>query len=171
MRKTTLLIALASLAFAGTAAAANPATGQFNVTASVQGSCRVTATPDLAFGVYDPADINATTAKDAQSSISVRCVKGITANVALERGLQPVDLSCVAPTRQMKAGAELLRYDIYQDDPRSIVWGCDASNGKSITALASNADIVLDTFGRIPAGQNVGLGANFTDTVVVTVTF
>lgn len=172
MRKTTLLIALASFTFAGAAVAgSSPQTGQFNVTASVEGSCRITATPDLAFGVYDPADAHATTPKDAQSSISVRCVKGMTATVALDEGLHETGSSCAAPARFMQDGAELLRYDIYQDAGHASVWGCDAGNDQSFTAAASNADTVLTTYGRIPAGQNVGLGTSFSDTVVVTVTF
>lgn len=173
MHKTQLLIALASLAFAGAAFAGNsPQTGQFDVTASVEGSCRITATPDLAFGVYDPVETHATSPNDAQSSISVRCVKGMTADVALDQGDHPATgSSCTAPARQMQDGTEVLRYDIYQDSGYSTAWGCDAGNDQGFTAAASTTDTVLNTYGRIPAGQDVGLGTNFLDTVVVTVTF
>lgn len=175
MRKTTVLIALVSLAVAGTATAGNsPQSGQFDVTASVQGSCRITASPDLAFGTYDPVETNATVPSDAQSSISVRCVKGMTAAVALDEGDHAdAGSTCGAPARRMQDGgtSELLRYDIYQDSARTSVWGCDTGTDQSFTATASTADTVLDTYGRIPAGQDVGLGTNFLDTVVVTVTF
>lgn len=175
MRKTTLLIALASLAVAGTAAAGNsPQTGSFDVTASVEGSCRITASPNLAFGTYDPVETHATTPKDAQSSISVRCVKGMTPVVALDQGAHAgTGSTCGAPVRRMldAASGELLGYQIYQDSGRASVWGCDAANDRGFTAAASTADTVLETYGRIPAGQNVGLGTDFRDTVVVTVTF
>jgi spore coat protein U-like protein len=173
MRKTTLLIALASLAAAGTATAGS-ASGQFDVTANVQGSCRVVAAPTLAFGTYDPAVTHATTPKDAQSSISVRCVKGMTADVALGEGAHAgTGSTCAAPARRMldATSTELLAYDIYQDSNRTSVWGCATANDRGFTAAASTTDTVLDTYGRIPAGQNVGLGTDFRDTVVVTVTF
>src|SRR3546814_12313813 len=87
MRKISLAVAVAiastGLFVAGTAAAANsPATGSFNVTAHVQGSCRVTSTSDIAFGTYDPADANASTPLDQNGSVPVRCVKGIADTVA-----------------------------------------------------------------------------------------
>jgi spore coat protein U-like protein len=172
MRKSKLLLALASIVFAGTAfAGSSPQTAQFNVTASVQGSCQITSNPDLAFGVYDPAQANAITPKDASSTIGVRCVKGMTADVALDQGMHAAAGSCAAPARRMQDGSELLRYDIYQDAGHASVWGCDATNDRSFTAAASNADTVLTTYGRIPAGQNVGLGTNFSDTVTINVTF
>ena len=109
-----------------------------------------------------------------QSTISVRCVKGMTADVALGQGNHAgTGSTCGAPVRRMldATSTELLRYDIYQDSGRSSVWGCDTGTDRGFTATASTTDTVLDTYGRIPAGQNVGLGTTFLDTVVVTVTF
>lgn len=176
MRKVSLPVAIAiaftGLFAAGTAAAANPATGSFNVTANVQGSCRVTATSDIAFGTYDPADVNASTPLDQNGSVSVRCVKGIAANVALDQG-QNGSGTCTVPARAMKeaTSSELLAYEIYSDSGHANVWGCATSNDVNFTAAASNADTVLTTYGRIPAGQDVGLGAAFSDVVQVSVTF
>jgi spore coat protein U-like protein len=176
MRKVSLPVAVAiaftGLFAAGSAAAANPATGSFNVTANVQGSCRVTATSDIAFGTYDPADVNASTPLDQNGSVSVRCVKGIAANVALDQGQNGTG-TCTVPARAMKeaTSSELLAYEIYSDSGHASAWGCDASNDVEFTAAASNADTVLTTYGRIPAGQNVGLGADFSDVVQVSVTF
>jgi spore coat protein U-like protein len=176
MRKVPLSVAVAiaftGLFAAGTAAAANPATGSFNVTANVQGSCRVTSTSDIAFGTYDPADVNASTPLDQNGSVSVRCVKGIDANVALDQGQNGTG-TCAAPVRAMKEATsnELLAYEIYSDSGHASAWGCDAGNDVNFTAAASNADTVLTTYGRIPAGQNVGLGADFSDVVQVSVTF
>ena len=85
-----LAAALAIAAFAGAAhAGSSPQTGSFNVTANVANSCVITATPTLAFGAYDPTDVNNTTALDGQSSISVRCTRGTVATVALAQGNNP----------------------------------------------------------------------------------
>ncbi|WP_181952578.1 Csu type fimbrial protein [Vulcaniibacterium gelatinicum] len=170
--RNRLVLAIAGLLASSTALAGpSPQTGSFNVTANVANSCRITATPDLAFGAYDPADANFSTALDAASSISVRCTKGTNAAVALGQGGNPASGStCAAPLRQMAAGAERLRYDLYQDSGRTQVWGCDASNDRDFTSTSSVTATTLNTYGRIPAGQDVAAG-NYTDTVTVTVTF
>lgn len=162
------LIGLAAPVFAGP----SPQTGTFNVTATVNGSCRVVSTTDIAFGVYDPADVNFSTALDGTGSISVRCVRGVTANVALDQGLYAgAGSTCVAPVRRMSdGGTERLGYGIYSDAARTTAWGCDAANDQTFTSTASNASHVLTTYGRVPAGQDVAAGS-YSDTVTVTVTF
>ncbi|MDP1696532.1 MAG: spore coat U domain-containing protein [Xanthomonadaceae bacterium] len=167
-----LFTAIASALLAGTAMAGpSPQTGSFQVTANVVRSCRVTNTTDIAFGNYDPADVNNTTALDASGDISVRCVKGTTANVAIEQGANPLaGSSCTSPLRQMAGGTEFLGYAIFQDAAHTTPWGCDTTNDRAFTASSVATPTTLTTYGRIPAGQDVSVG-NFADTVNVTVTF
>lgn len=162
------LIGLAAPAFAGP----SPQTGTFNVTANVAASCRVVSTTDIAFGAYDPADVNFATPLDGMGSISVRCVRGVVADVALDQGLYAgAGSTCVAPVRQMSdGGTERLGYSIYQNAARTTAWGCDATNDQSFTSAASNVSTTLTTYGRVPAGQDVTTGS-YSDTVTVTVTF
>lgn len=174
MTKTRLFIALCGAVFAGSAfAGPSPQTANFQVTATVAASCTVTAT-DIAFGAYDPAEANATAPLDASGTVNVRCTRGTsTAVAALNQGLAPATGStCANPLRQMSgAGAERLRYDIYQDGVRNTVWGCDASNSQAIPSFTSSlTPVQLITYGRIPAGQDAAIG-NYTDTVQVSVTF
>lgn len=166
-------LALVCLAgFAETAVAGpSPQNSSFQVTANVVSSCRITSTTDINFGTYDPADVNNTVALDANGSIAVRCVKGTVANVAIEQGSNPAPGStCAAPLRRMAGGADLLAYAIYQDAARTTIWGCDPTNDQTFTAATVLTPTTLTTYGRIPPGQDVGIGA-FSDTVNVTVTF
>lgn len=168
-------LALAAVAFAGTAnAGPSPQSGSFTVTANVANSCVITATPTLAFGSYDPTDANNTAALDGQSSISVRCTRGTVATVALAQGGNPATGStCAAPLRQMASGAERLRYDLYQNTARTTVWGCQTgagANTQGFTSTSSLTPTTLQTYGRVPAGQDVPAGS-YTDTVQVNVTF
>lgn len=167
-----LAIAIAAVVVAGSAfAASSPVTGSFNVTATVANSCLVTSTSNIAFGAYDPADTNATANLDAQGSVNVRCTRGTVANVALGQGNNAAAGStCIGPLRQMAAGVERLRYDVYQNAPRTTTWGCDTTNDQTFTSTSSILPTTLTTYGRIPAGQNVAAGS-FNDTVTVTVTF
>jgi spore coat protein U-like protein len=171
---TTILstLAVATVVAAPVHGGVSPQTDSFDVTASVQKSCRIVSTTDIAFGTYDPADIHFSTALDADGALSVRCVKGVVADVALDQGLNPdAGSTCVSPLRQMSdGGAEVLRYDVYQDSARTSVWGCDATTDQSFTAASSNTSTTLTTYGRVPAGQDVAVGS-YIDTVTVTVTF
>jgi spore coat protein U-like protein len=172
MRKISLSLAIAGLLAAGAATAGvSPASGSFNVTANVQGSCIVTSTTDIAFGTYDPSDANFATPLDQAGSVDVRCVKGMSPTVTLDDGQNGTG-SSAAPARAMKeaTSGELLSYDIYSDASRSVAWGCDASNDVAFTAASSTTATTLTTYGRIPAGQDVGLG-DFSDVVTVEVAF
>jgi spore coat protein U domain-containing protein, fimbrial subunit CupE1/2/3/6 len=173
MRKISLSIAVAALLAAGSATAAgtSPATGSFNVTANVKGSCIVTSTTDIAFGTYDPSDANFATPLDKAGTVAVRCVKGMSPTVTLDQG-QNAAGTCAAPARAMKeaTSGELLNYQIYTDSGHASVWGCDAANDVAFTAASSTTATTLTTYGRIPAGQNVGLGS-FKDVVTVQVAF
>jgi len=174
MSRTRLFLALCGTAFAGSVfAGPSPQTANFQVTATVASSCTVTAS-NIAFGAYDPADANATAARDAVGSVDVRCTRGTsTAVAALNQGLNPATGStCANPLRQMSGGGtERLRYNIYQDAARNTTWGCDASNSRAIpTFTTSLTPVQLVTYGRIPAGQDAAIGS-YTDTVQVAVTF
>lgn len=167
-----LFTAIASALLAGSAfAGPTPQTGSFQVTANVVASCKVTSTTNIAFGTYDPADANNTADLDANGAVAVRCVKGTAANVAIEQGANPAGGStCANPLRQMAGGTEFLGYAIYSDATHTTLWGCDTTNAKSFTSTTVATPTTLTTYGRIPAGQDVGVGA-FLDTVTVTVTF
>lgn len=172
VRSRALGVATAMVLATGAAVAGpSPQTGSFQVTANVVASCRVTSTTDIAFGNYDPADVNNAAPLDANGSVAVRCVKGTTANVAIEQGANPAAGStCVTPLRRMAGGAERLSYAIYQDAARTTVWGCDTTNDQAFTAATVATATTLTTYGRIPPAQDVSVGA-FADTVNVTVTF
>lgn len=170
-RSGKILFAAIASALVASSAFAATATGSFQVTADVVASCRVTATTNIGFGNYDPAGTNNAAPLDAAGSVAVRCVKGTTADVAIEQGANPAaGSSCATPLRQMAAGTERLAYAIFQDAARTTPWGCDTTNDQSFTAASVSSATTLSTYGRIPAGQDVSVGA-FVDTVNVTVTF
>jgi spore coat protein U-like protein len=160
--------ALAVPAFAGP----SPQTDDFDVTATVNGSCNIISTADIAFGVYDPADVNFTTPLDGTGSVTIRCVRGTVVDVALGQGLfAGAGSTCAAPLRRMSdGGTERLGYDIYQDAARTTVWGCAATNDQTYTSGSPSTPTTLTTYGRVPAGQDVAAGS-YDDTVVVTATF
>lgn len=79
---STLALAVLALAAAPAMAATNPVTSTFNVTLNVQKACSVSAT-DIAFGTHDFTE---TGPLNANSTITVKCTKGTTYTVALNKG-------------------------------------------------------------------------------------
>lgn len=172
MRLSQLALAAGLLVAGNAVAGPSPQTADLNVTASVARSCMITSTDTLAFGEYDPAQANFSTDKDGVGAVNVRCTRNVSAAVALDEGdYKAAGSSCAAPQRQMSnGGSDRLRYDIYQNEPRTTTWGCTPATSQSFISPASNTVSTLTTYGRIPAGQDVAAG-DFTDTVLVTVTF
>ncbi len=172
--KNLFKLASVALALSTTVAYAGPSpqTGSFNVTASVARSCNITGTSDVAFGAYDPADANFSSPLDASGSVTVRCTKNTTYDIALGQGANAASGStCAAPLRRMASGTERLAYGLFSDAGRTTAWGCDASNDvtRTETVGPSSPDTVT-VYGRIPAGQDVADGS-YSDTVTVTVSF
>jgi spore coat protein U-like protein len=140
---------------------ATTATSSFAVTASVTANCTIAAGA-LTFGAYDPVVANASTNLDQTSTITVACTKGSTGVVSLDNGT-----NFSGGARRMKAGANFLTYEMYNDSARTTVW--NATNTVSYTA-ASKATSPLTLYGRVPSGQDVPVGS-YSDTVVATITF
>jgi spore coat protein U domain-containing protein, fimbrial subunit CupE1/2/3/6 len=159
MGMATLVAGLAGVAQSKAEAAT--ATSSFAVTATVAANCTISAGA-LAFGSYDPVVANAAANLDQTSTITVACTKGSTAAVSLDNGA-----NASGSTRRMKAGANYLTYEMYNDSGRTTVW--NTSNTVSYTA-ASKAASALTLYGRVAAGQDIPTGS-YSDTVVATITF
>ena len=171
MRIALLALAVTGSMFAAASANAANAYGNLNVTANVASSCMVSAPGSLAFGAYDPVDVNNATDLDGQGTINVRCTRGTTTVIALEQGTAPdTGSDCTTPLRRMSNGAERLAYFLYSDDTHSTVWGCTTANDVSHSSTNSAQAATLDVYGVIPQAQDVAPGS-YSDTVRIALTF
>ena len=167
MRKVLMIsTAVAALAAAGSASALT-ATTTFQVTATVQKVCSVTATA-LAFGNYTPG----AGAIPGNSTLNVKCTKGTTFTVALDKGTTAGGTS--AQRLMTAGGADRLQYNLYTTAAFATLFG-DGTTGAvgsgTGTGLATN--VALTVFGNLPdsaANQAVTPGA-YADTIGVTVTY
>lgn len=131
------------------------------ISANVAANCVLTA-GSVAFGAYDPLVANDTTALDQTGTFTIRCVKGVTADVGLDDG--------VLGGRQMSdGGSEVLSYELYKDAARTTAW-TDTGAGRFSYTAANRSAATLTIYGRIPAGQDVAAGS-YTDTVVASAEF
>jgi spore coat protein U-like protein len=137
-------------------------TATIAVTASVDPSCSVTATP-LAF-----LTVPANTAVDSTATLNVTCTNGATYEVGLNNGL-----NAVSSQRNLiiTGGSTTLAYNLYQDSGHTLPWGNTPGPGPSVVqGTGSGAAQSLTVYGQIPSTASPVSGV-YTDTVTVTVYF
>ncbi len=152
-----VVLVLSMVVMAGTAMAAN-VNQTFNVTATVAASCRIVTTNDLAFGAYDPT---AGSPLDVATTATYRCVKNTLATFYI---------TPASGSRVMTAGAESLTYELYSDFARTAIFPSAFALGLTNTP-ASNAVQTLNIYGRIPALQDAGVSAAYTQTATLNIDF
>jgi spore coat protein U-like protein len=132
-------------------------------TQRTEASCTLSATP-VAFGLYDVFQVGPT---DSTGTIAYRCNNN-------DHGIRIVISAGTSGTfanRTLKNGTENLLYNLFYGG-FSQAWG-DGTGGTT-TYFENNppnkVDVVLTIYGRIPGGQDVGIGS-YADTVVVTLEY
>jgi spore coat protein U-like protein len=155
--RRTLFAALAALALAPLAARAATATATFQVTATVQNSCTLSAPATVSFGSWDMA-----AAKSVTGVLTVACTKG--ASYAMT-------LASANGWTLNGSGADKLTYVIYQPDAAgagatTTQW--DATHAYSYVS-ASRAAKGLTLTATVQPGD-VAAG-NYSDTVTATINF
>jgi spore coat protein U-like protein len=168
-------IAILLLGGAASAALAGTATSNVTVSATVVANCTI-STASLSFTGYDPVVANAAVPLDTTGSLVVACTKGAAATIGLSQGAHPFAGSTInAPLRQVLSPttSNNIRYDFYQDAARTNIWG-DVGSGATKTQAynsVSKTATTLTIYGRMPAGQDVSVAADYADTVVATINF
>ena len=136
-------------------AMAATATTTFAVTATVQATCSVAATP-LAFGTYIPTAASANTA-----TVTVTCTNTTPYTLGLNAGTAT---GATVTNRSMVNGAVLLNYGLFTDSGHTTNFATLAS------ANGTGAPVVTTVYGQVPAGQYVAPNT-YTDTITATVTY
>ena len=164
----SLLIGILALAgmLAGNAFAAQ-ATDQFQVQATVNANCLVTAN-NLTFGT--PYDGSSGTPNDSTTTIDVRCTKNTGYTIAMDAGVTAG--TSFAP-RLMTNATDFMQYNLYTDNTYGTVWGdgTGATGTVAGTGTGMGNTINHTVYGRIPVSQNLSPGTYTETTITVTVTY
>jgi spore coat protein U domain-containing protein, fimbrial subunit CupE1/2/3/6 len=162
MKLRTLAMLVAGVVLISLSAFAADATGNLSVSANVVNACTV-SDGTLNFGAYDPLSGSNL---DQTGSFDVRCTNGGSAAIKLDQGLHGTG-SLDAPARRMTdGGGNYLDYQLFSDVDRAVAW--EGATGIDYTGTGNTQSQTV--YGRIVAGQNAVAG-NFSDTVVITVTY
>lgn len=158
----TALAAFAALVtlLSAPGAQAATATTTFNVTATVQTSCAVSAS-DLAFGSYDAASATDTL---STSTITVTCSLLTPYTISLNSGTY-----ASGSTRRLGSGAARLTYEIYRDLSMTNIFGTVAAT-LGVAGVGTGLAVPTTIYGKIPKTQAVVPGS-YSDQITVTVDY
>lgn len=132
------------------------ATDNFPVTATAIGTCRITASPGIAFGDYDAA-----VAKDGSGTFAFWCTRGLGYKLYISG---PRQMSGVTTP------AEILPFELYSDVGRTAVFPSDNSSTLTGTGSGPAVTITQNVYGRIPANADV-TAQNYSTTLTATVDY
>lgn len=134
---------------------------------NVEAACNL-ATTNINFGTYD---VFSNLPRDSTGRVSVDCDEAPPPIVTVRIG--PSFHSGGFRPRQMRhtTRSERLDYNLFIDPSMSVIWG-DGTQGTSTVSdkVHKNKPWVQTLYGRIPAGQDVSVGA-YSETVSVTITW
>ncbi len=126
--------------------------------ASAAPPCRVTVAGSLVFGTYD---VFSATPLDTSVLVQLTCPAAQAPQVLISKGN-----STTYAARELRAGTDALRYNLFLDPGFTRVWG-DGTEGSSVWAPPKgNAQTTI--WARVPGNQDAAAGA-YSDTLVVTV--
>lgn len=131
-------------------------------------SCSATTT-SASFGTYDPT---ATAPTETAGTVTVNCTGLVSLLGTVEIAASPGSSGNVVQ-RTMRQGINSLRYNLYVDPARSIVFGDGTAGTQTITRPLNGLLIFGQSvafYGRIPARQWAQAGT-YTDSIVITVTY
>src|ERR1700691_4095977 len=150
-----------ALGLTSTPAFATTQTTTFAVTATVQGTCTISATA-LSFGAYTGALVN------VANTITVNCTGGTTYNVGLNAGLTGGSVTTRKMTGQYHPTGTL-SYSLYQDSGHSVNWGQTVGTDTEASA-GTGVNQTLTVYGQISAGTAPAADA-YSDSITATITY
>jgi spore coat protein U-like protein len=130
----------------------------FGLPFACEAACTVSTT-SVAFSVYN---VFSTLNDDITATVTIRCRPQAAYSLSLSTG------AGTYASRTLTNGSFTLGYNLYIDSTRLTIWG-DGSAGTA-TVSGNARDATHTVYGRIPARQNARVG-NYTDTIIVTITY
>jgi len=165
---TNRVLVYAALPLACLVACARPAaaltnvTSQFQVTATVAGTCTL-ATTALSFGAYSPSGSILT----GSTTVAPTCTTSTPWTLSFNAGATS---GGTISQRLMANGAATLKYNLYTTSADTTILGDGTSSSSTLTGTGTGAAQSTTIYGAIPAGQYVTPGS-YSDTITATISY
>jgi len=149
---------------------ADASSGNLDVSATIETGCAISATP-MAFGMVVPG-----IDKDTESVVEVICTSGTSYTLDVDSGANVTSAGGSTSNlyrRQMASGVNFLPYMLYQETGRTTEIAAPVANTNFITTQVSDGLAKTYTlYGRVIGTESsTSPPGNYSDTVVITVTF
>lgn len=169
-------VALAASALCAGPAFAGQQTQSLTVNGSVSQSCTtLSSAQTLTFPAYD-FQANATAADTAGPvSYTTQCTKGSSVAFSVDGGANFAHASGSRALKSTSTG-DYMNYGLFQDSADSTAWAFDSTtgtgtNGPTLNPTSNTQTLTLTIYGSIPAGQDVSVASDYTDSVTVAVNY
>lgn len=169
------LVALAPLALANSGINDQSTSQSFQISAQVEPGCVLGSGPTdtnsfgtINFGRLGQLATDLNVASTAGSgSVMLQCTPNTPITIAIDGGRHGS-----AGTRYLAKGSETLRYQLYQDEAFSIVWGDNRGAGTAMSmSFPSTGAQTLPIYARLFRATVLPSAGIYTDVVTVTVTY
>lgn len=165
MRSFLAALFLAPLAASSVMAAT--ATSSLSVTTNLQSTCRASVNA-LTFPLYTPGG----GARNANTTIRVRCTRGTAFTVSLDAGSTG---GGTYAQRLMSSGSGTLQYNLYTNAARTRIFGDGTASTytRSRTGAGLGIARTVRVYGRLPdsAANQLAAPGTYTDTITVSVSY
>jgi spore coat protein U-like protein len=129
--------------------------------------CNFQTVTDVNFGSYD---VLSSLNNDSTGSFVVDCSASWT-TVISSIGISPNSGGFNPRKMKLTTGTDLLDYYLYTNSSRSTIWGDGTQGSSTVTSsVQKNHPLTITIYGRIPPGQNVGIG-NYGEVLIITINF
>nr|WP_240775683.1 spore coat U domain-containing protein [Nissabacter sp. SGAir0207] len=136
------------------------------------GTSDVSTFGTLSFGSRSSLDTAADVASNqGTGSVVLRCTPGTSVTLALGNGNNVTGSIASGRLLRNASTGETLLYQIYQDAGRTTVWG-NGSNGGTVQAFSATGAVQeYKLYARLFASSTLPTAGNYSDSVLVTVTY
>ncbi|AHL75368.1 spore coat protein [Stutzerimonas stutzeri] len=169
------LMAMGPLALADTGTNEQSTSQSFQISARVEPGCILGggAADTTNFGTIDfgrlgqlAADIKVASSS-GNGSVMLQCTPDTPITIAIDAGLHGS-----GGTRYLAKGNETLRYQLYQDEAFSVVWGDNRGTGTALSMTFPSTGVqTLPIYARLFRETTLPSAGIYTDVVTVTVTY
>jgi spore coat protein U-like protein len=145
---------------------AQSVSANLGASATVTKNCTVSTSP-VQFG---SVNVTLGSAVDATGNLSITCTSGTAWTAAAFEG-NGAGASMQGERRMTSSSSELLKYNLFVDSARSIIWTDDDTSSNAFSGTGTGSAQSKTIYARVMAGQTSVKAASYSDTVVISVQY
>ncbi|MBK5145436.1 spore coat protein U domain-containing protein [Budviciaceae bacterium BWR-B9] len=115
-------------------------------------------------------NIDVTSTQNA-GSIMVRCTPKTNVTLGIDSGLNSGGTISTGRLMKLATGTSTLKYQLYQDSNRATIWGNGSNGGQTLTVMSDGSVQKIDIYARLFSSASLPAVGQYSDTVLITVSY